>query len=70
MDGLRDFYQMRRQIKEDRNKMIYEQARARMALFENIKMFSIIGVIVLVTVLVMWFTVDWVIDMGRAAGKW
>jgi hypothetical protein len=70
LDGLREFYQMRRKIKEDREKMVYEQARARKAFFDNIKLFTIIGVIVVVTIAVLWFTFDWVIDMGRAAGKW
>jgi len=70
MDGLRDFYQMRRKIKEDREKMIYEQARARKAFFDNIKLFTIIGFVLAIAAAILWFTFDWVIDMGKAAGKW
>jgi hypothetical protein len=70
MDGLRDFYQMRRKIKDDREKMIYEQARARKAFFENIKLFGIISIVILVGGGLLWWMIDLVITMGQEAGKW
>jgi hypothetical protein len=70
MDGLRDFYQMRRKIKDDREKMIYEQARARKELFDNIKLFGIIALVVIIGGGLLWFMIDMVIVMGQEAGKW
>lgn len=70
MDGLRDFYQMRRKIKDDREKMIYEQARARKELFDNIKLFGIIILVVVVGGGLLWWMIDLVITMGQEAGKW
>jgi hypothetical protein len=70
LDGLRDFYQMRRKIKEDREKMIYEQARARKNLFDAIKLYGTIALVVLIGGSILWFMVDMVIVMGQEAGKW
>jgi len=70
MDGLRDFYQMRRKIKDDREKMIYEQARARKELFDNIKLFGIIALVVIIGGGLLWWMIDLVITMGQEAGKW
>jgi hypothetical protein len=70
MDGLRDFYQMRRKIKDDREKMIYEQARARKELFDNIKLFGIITLVVAIGGGLLWWMIDLVITMGQEAGKW
>jgi hypothetical protein len=70
MDGLRDFYQMRRKIKEDREKMIYEQARARKNFFDAIKLYGIIALIVIIGGGLLWWMIDMVIVMGQEAGKW
>jgi hypothetical protein len=70
MDGLREFYQMRRNIKEEREKMIYEQARRRKEFFELIKMVGIIGFIVLAGGSIIWWMIDFTITMGQEAGKW
>ena len=52
LDGYREFIQRRREIKKEREKQIYEQARRRKKFIETLK-FSIIGFIAIVFTL--WF---------------
>lgn len=69
-DGYREFIQMRRSIKEKREKMIYEQMRRRQAFFRNLVNYGgsfviLVGAAVLFT----WIGVV-VYEAGVNAGRW
>lgn len=69
-DGYREFVQMRRKIKEKREKMIYEQMRRRKAFFRNIVNYG--GSLVIVSVgigLLSWMGML-IYEAGVKAGRW
>lgn len=69
-DGYREFVQMRRKIKEKREKMIYEQMRRRKAFFRNIVNYG--GSLVIVSVgigLLSWMGML-IYEAGVQAGRW
>lgn len=69
-DGYREFIQMRRSIKEKREKMIYEQMRRRQAFFRNLINYGGSFLILAVaTVIFTWISVV-VYEAGVNAGRW
>ena len=69
-DGYREFIQMRRNIKEKREKMIYEQMRRRQAFFRNLVNYGGSFIILVgATSLFTWIGVI-VYEAGVNAGRW
>jgi hypothetical protein len=69
-DGYREFIQMRRSIKEKREKMIYEQMRRRKAFFSNLINYGGAAVVLIVGIgLLSWIGVT-MYEAGSAAGRW
>jgi hypothetical protein len=69
-DGYDEFRRMRREVTERRQKMITDQMEARREFFEAIKIWSTVVSILLAGSFMIWLMVDYVLDMGAAAGKW
>jgi hypothetical protein len=70
MEGLREFYQMRREIKEKREKMVYEQMRRRKAFFHTTKQFILITIVLSIGFAILYQIFNTVYLLGSAAGKW
>lgn len=69
-DGYDEFRSIRREIKENRQKMIYDQMRRRKEFIDTIKNWSFIAIIIIVAGSVLWYLIDLAYTMGVAAGKW
>jgi hypothetical protein len=70
IDGYREFIQMRRSIREKREKMIYDQMRRRKAFFDNLLYYT--GAILLITISLWLLTLIGAAtyQAGAAAGHW
>jgi hypothetical protein len=69
-DGYREFIQMRRSIKEKREKMIYEQMRSRKAFFNGLINYGGALVVLVVGVsLISWLGYI-IYEAGAQAGRW
>lgn len=69
-DGYDEFRRMREEVRNKRNKMIMDQMKARKEFFENIKFWGLIALIVIPTVLILYFIGAYVLDAGQSAGRW
>jgi hypothetical protein len=65
-EGYSNFIQIRREVRESRERMIRDQAKRRKRLIENVFWSSLL--IVTITVAINFFV--WVYDYGKDAGKW
>jgi len=65
-EGYSQFNQLRREIRENRERMIRDQARRRKRFIENTFWGTIL--IIMLTIAVKFFV--WFFDIGREAGKW
>ena len=69
-DGYDEFRRMREEVRNKRNKMIMDQMKARQALFENIKFWGLVSLIVIPTILILYFVGAYVLESGQSAGRW
>lgn len=69
-DGYDEFRRMRQEVREQRNKMITDQIKAKIAFFDNLKTYGLSAVIIVIGSGALWWMISLIIDMGRAAGKW
>jgi hypothetical protein len=65
-EGYSQFIQLRREIRERRERMIRDQARRRKRFIENVFWGTML--IITLTVAIKFFA--WIFDFGREAGKW
>jgi hypothetical protein len=65
-EGYSQFNQLRREIREKREKMIRDQARRRKRFIENVFW----GTLLIITVSIALRLFVWLFDFGREAGKW
>ena len=69
LDGYREFIRRRRQIKEDREKQIYEQMRRRKKFFWIINQLAIGGTVIIFSVWIIWYMIDLIINAPGFKGK-
>lgn len=69
-DGYDEFRRMREEVRQKRNKMVIDQLKARQALFENIKFWGLVALIVIPTILILYFVGVFILESGQSAGKW
>jgi hypothetical protein len=69
-DGYDEFRRMREEVRNKRNKMIMDQMKARQALFENIKFWGLVSLIVIPAILILYFIGAYVLESGQSAGRW
>jgi predicted nucleic acid-binding Zn-ribbon protein len=69
IDGYRRFKQMREEIRQKRQKMILDQIRAKRDFVDSVKLWSAIGLALLVGITTIWITVDVILDHGVQSGK-
>lgn len=65
-EGYSQFIQLRREVRETRERMIKNQARRRKKFIENVFW----GALLIVTLTIAIKLFVWVFDLGRDAGKW
>jgi len=65
-EGYREFIALRKKVREDRERMIRDQARRRKKFIENT--FWGMMLIIAVTIAIKFFV--WIFEFGREAGKW
>jgi hypothetical protein len=58
MDGYNEFRTMRQQVRDKRNKIFRDQKEAREKFIDDLKLYSILGVSVLVGILSLWFVIE------------
>lgn len=58
MDGYNEFRTMRQQVRDKRNKILNDQKNAREKFIDDIKLFSIVGVSLVVGILSLWFAIE------------
>ena len=58
MDGYNEFRTMRQQVRDKRNKIFRDQKEAREKFIDDLKLYSILGVSVLVGIFGLWFAID------------
>jgi hypothetical protein len=58
MDGYNEFRTMRQQVRDKRNKIFKYQKEAREKFIDDLKLYSILGVSVLVGIFGLWFAID------------
>ena len=58
MDGYNEFRTMRQQVRDKRNKIFRDQKEAREKFIDDLKLYSILGVCVLVGILSLWFVIE------------
>lgn len=66
MEGYSQFNQLRREVRENRERMVRDQARRRKKFIENVFWGSLL--IITLTIAIKLFV--WFFDLGRDAGKW
>ncbi len=66
MEGYSQFNQIRREVREKRERMIRDQARRRKTFIENVFWGTLL--IIAVTIAIYFFT--WLYEYGQKAGKW
>lgn len=66
MEGYSNFIQLRREVREKREKMIRDQARRRKRFIENVFW----GTLLTITLIVAVKFFVWLFEFGREAGKW
>ena len=57
LDGYNEFRTMRQQVRDKRTKIFREQKEAREKFIDDLKLYSILGVSILVGILGLWFSV-------------
>lgn len=62
-DGYDEFRRMRQEVREKREKMILNQLKARKEFFENLKLYSIIFIIILIGGLGIWGMIELAMSM-------
>lgn len=65
-EGYREFIQLRKKIREDRERMIRDQARRRKKFIEN----TFWGSLLLATVILAAEFASWFYQLGKNAGRW
>lgn len=66
LDGYSQFIQMRREVREKRERMIRDQIKRRKRFIENVFW----GVMLLIALTIAYNFFTWVYNLGREAGKW
>lgn len=66
IEGYREFIQMRKQVREDREALIKEQMRRRQVFF----MYTFYGSILIAVIVFGVWMFDGIFTLGREAGKW
>lgn len=69
-DGYKEFIQMRRNIKSKREKMIYEQMRARINFIRRLKDISLSLLILIPSIYILYMILSIMYDAGVKSGKW
>jgi cell division septal protein FtsQ len=64
MDGYKELINMRRKIKEDRERQIYAQARRRKEFVDAVATWSLVLLVLLVMGVVIWFTIHVIVNRG------
>jgi hypothetical protein len=65
-EGYREFIQLRKKVREDRERMVREQAERRQKFIENTFWISML----LLTLFAAYNFFVWLFNFGREAGKW
>jgi hypothetical protein len=58
MDGYNEFRTMRQQVRDKRNKIFKYQKEAREKFIDDLKLYSILGVSVLIGIFSLWFAIE------------
>lgn len=61
-DGYDEFRRMREEVRQKRNKMMLDQLAAKKDFIENIKLFGLIGIVLLIGGSLMWIMIDYVLN--------
>lgn len=69
-DGYNEFRAIRREIREKRQNMILDQMRRRKDFIHSVKLYAIIGIVLVVGISLLWFLIDLIYTMGVSSGKW
>ena len=69
LDGYREFIRLRRKIKDDRAKLIYDQRRRKRKFLKMCRDITIGGTIILFSAWIMWFMIDLIINAPGLKGK-
>jgi hypothetical protein len=69
-DGYKEFIQMRRNIKAKREKMIYEQMRAKMNFIKTVKDLILSSLILIPSIYLIYIIVIMIYDAGITSGRW
>jgi hypothetical protein len=65
-EGYSNFIQLRREVREKRERMIRDQARRRKRFIENAFWFSLL----IITLIIAFNILSWIFTLGQEAGKW
>jgi DNA-binding FrmR family transcriptional regulator len=69
-DGYKEFIQMRRNIKTKREKMIYEQMRAKIKFVNTVKDLILSSFILIPSLYIIYIIVKLIYDAGVTSGRW
>jgi hypothetical protein len=69
-DGYDEFRRMRQEVRDKRNKMIFDQMEARKAFFEAIKFWGILSVVLVAASFIFYLLGMYVLEAGQSAGRW
>lgn len=69
-DGYKEFIQMRRSIKAKREKMIYEQMRAKIKFVNTVKDLILSSFILIPSLYIIYIIVKLIYDAGVTSGRW
>ena len=64
-DGYDEFRKMREEIRQKRNKMFMDQMIARRDFFGNVKVWALIGIVIIIGIVLLWFMIDFTITNYR-----
>lgn len=60
MDGYNEFRRMRREVREKRTKLLQEQQEAREQFFDNLKLWSVVGISVITGISILYFAITFI----------
>jgi len=69
-DGYDEFRRMREEVRQKRNKMVLDQLEARKGLFEAIKFWGIVSIVVVSASLIFYLVGITIYEAGQSAGRW
>lgn len=70
LDGYREFVSLRREIKEKRKKMVYDQMRRRQKFVENLTTYGLASILLFISLSFLTWVSILVYQAGSEAGRW